>query len=78
MPRGFAHAFVVLEDDTVFAYKVDNYYSPEHDRGLAFDDKVLAINWPVAPEQLKLSLKDTQQPTLDNAELFDYGQSLYD
>jgi len=77
VPRGFAHAFVVLEDDTVFAYKVDNYYSPEHDRGLAFDDKALAINWPVATEQLSLSIKDTQQPTLDNAELFDYGQSLY-
>jgi dTDP-4-dehydrorhamnose 3,5-epimerase-like enzyme len=44
---------------------------------LAFDDKVLAINWPVATEQLSLSIKDTQQPTLDNAELFDYGQSLY-
>ena len=45
VPRGFAHGFVVLEDDTVFAYKVDNYYSPECDRGIAFDDKNLNINW---------------------------------
>jgi dTDP-4-dehydrorhamnose 3,5-epimerase len=77
VPRGFAHGFVVLEDDTVFAYKVDHYYSPEHDRGLAFDDKVLAIDWQVAPEQLQLSVKDTQQLSLDDAELFAYGQSLY-
>ena len=38
VPRGFAHAFVVLEDDTVFEYKVDNYYSPECDRGILFND----------------------------------------
>jgi len=44
VPRGFAHAFVVLEDDTVFAYKVDNYYSPENDRGIKFDDPALKIN----------------------------------
>ena len=44
VPRGFAHGFVVLEDDTIFAYKVDNYYSPVHDRGIAFDDPALNIN----------------------------------
>ena len=43
--RGFAHGFVVLEDDTVFAYKVDNYYSPENDRGFAFNDPAIGINW---------------------------------
>ena len=53
VPRGFAHAFVVLEDDSVFAYKVDNYYSPEHDRGIAFDDPALGINWLVAKDCLK-------------------------
>jgi len=77
VPRGFAHGFVVLEDDTVFAYKVDNYYSPENDRGLAFDDPSLAIDWLVDKEQLQLSAKDTRQPTLDNAELFDNTSSLY-
>ncbi|MFW2602062.1 dTDP-4-dehydrorhamnose 3,5-epimerase, partial [Aliarcobacter butzleri] len=45
VPRGFAHGFVVLEDDTVFAYKVDNYYSPECDRGIAYDDESLNIDW---------------------------------
>ena len=70
VPRGFAHGFVVLEDDTVFAYKVDNYYSPENDRGIAFDDPALAIDWIVDKDQLKLSPKDTTQVLLDKAEVF--------
>jgi dTDP-4-dehydrorhamnose 3,5-epimerase len=77
VPRGFAHGFAVLEDDTVFAYKVDNYYSPENDRGLAYNDASLAIDWIVEKERLQLSSKDTRQPTLDQAELFDYGMNLY-
>ena len=44
VPRGFAHGFIVLEDDTIFAYKVDNYYSPENDRGILFSDDALNIN----------------------------------
>ena len=70
VPRGFAHGFVVLEDDTVFAYKVDNYYSPENDRGIAFDDPALGINWLVNKKYLRLSFKDTQQVMLDKAERF--------
>lgn len=70
VPRGFAHGFLVLEDDTIFAYKVDNYYSPENDRGIAFDDQQIAIDWGVAAEQLKLSEKDTKQPLLKDAEVF--------
>jgi len=77
VPRGFAHAFVVLEDDTVFAYKVDSYYSPECDRGIAFDDPSIAIEWPFAKEELKLSAKDTKQPLLKDAEVFEYGVDLY-
>ena len=77
VPRGFAHGFVVLEDDSVFAYKVDNYYSPENDRGLAYDDPSLAIDWMVDPGRLQLSQKDTRQPALESAELFDYGTDLY-
>jgi dTDP-4-dehydrorhamnose 3,5-epimerase len=77
VPRGFAHGFVVLQDDSIFAYKVDNYYSPENDRGLAFDDASLKIDWIVDKEQLQLSPKDTRQPALDQAELFDYGIDLY-
>jgi len=77
VPRGFAHGFVVLEDDTVFTYKVDNYYSPENDRGMAFDDSELGIDWGVPFEAMKLSPKDTKQPSFANAEYFDYGVDLY-
>ena len=78
VPRGFAHGFVVLEDDTVFAYKVDNYYSPECDRGIAFDDKSLNIDWIIKKEELKLSEKDTKQPKLNETnDLFEFGVDYY-
>jgi dTDP-4-dehydrorhamnose 3,5-epimerase len=78
VPRGFAHGFVVLEDDTIFAYKVDNYYSPECDRGIAFDDAALGINWQVSHEELNLSAKDKVQPKLAQAnDLFEYGVNYY-
>lgn len=63
VPRGFAHGFVVLSDSATFAYKVDNYYSPECDRGLAFDDPQLDIDWLLPKENMQLSAKDTQQPS---------------
>ena len=55
----------------MFSYKVNNYYAPEHDRGIAFDDKDLAIDWKLQHEHLQLSDKDKSNPTLANAkELF--------
>ena len=78
VPRGFAHGFVVLEDDTIFAYKVDNYYSPECDRGIAFNDPVLNIDWMLKTEELKLSAKDTTQPKLNETnDLFEFGVDYY-
>jgi len=77
VPRGFAHGFVVLEDDTIFAYKVDNYYSVENDRGIAFDDEVIGIDWILDREELKLSDKDTKQPLLKDAQLFNFKDNLY-
>ena len=78
IPRGFAHGFVVLEDDTIFAYKVDNYYSPECDRGIAFDDESLNIDWILKKEELKLSEKDTKQPKLNETnDLFEFGVNYY-
>jgi len=78
VPRGFAHGFVVLSDTALFAYKVDNYYSPECDRGLAFDDPALGIDWLLPHEQLQLSAKDQQQPLLAQLEHgFDYAVNYY-
>ncbi len=77
VPRGFAHGFVVMEDETTFAYKVDNYYSPENDSGLAFDDPALDINWLIDKNELKLSDKDTKQPLLKDAKLYDSGTDYY-
>ncbi len=64
IPRGFAHGFVVLSDKATFAYKVDNYYSAAHERGLAFDDASLAIDWSYPKSDLKVSAKDQNQPGL--------------
>jgi len=78
IPRGFAHGFVVLSTEAIFSYKVDNYYSQESDRGIAFDDSNLNIDWKIDTRKLKLSHKDEQQPSLsDNVELFDFGINYY-
>ena len=71
IPRGFAHGFVVLSESAVFAYKVDNYYSPDDDRGIAFDDKEIGIDWVLKSDELQLSDKDKLHPILSEAkELF--------
>jgi len=78
IPRGFAHGFVVLEDDTIFSYKVDNYYSPNCDRGIYFNDKTLNINWQVEFDKLLLSTKDKEQPKLNETnDLFEFGVNHY-
>lgn len=78
IPRGFAHGFVVLSETALFAYKVDNYYSPECDRGIQFNDPQLKIDWKVDQEQLQLSEKDKMQPLLkETSDLFDYQVNPY-
>ena len=78
VPRGFAHGFVVLSETAIFAYKVDNYYSPECDRGLAFDDADLGIDWRLPRASLQLSEKDTQQPSFSElASDFDFNINYY-
>eukprot|EP01156_Anaeramoeba_ignava_P011346 Anaeramoba_ignava/a482884_3.p1 GENE.a482884_3~~a482884_3.p1 ORF type:complete len:192 (+),score=1.04 a482884_3:324-899(+) len=78
VPKGFAHGFVVLSEEAIFAYKVDNYYSPECDRGIAFDDRDLNIDWEIDYFKLQLSVKDTKQPLLkDTDDLFKYGINYY-
>jgi len=77
IPRGFAHGFVVLSETCTFAYKVDNYYSPECDRGIAFNDPALGIDWIVPSEKLQLSPKDTGQPLFENGDHFTFGENFY-
>ena len=68
IPRGFAHGFIVLEDDTLFSYKCDNIYSAAADRGMRFDDPALGIEWPKLDVELRLSEKDRQQPMFSDIE----------
>jgi len=77
IPRGFAHGFVVLSKEAIFAYKVDNYHSPECDRGIAFDDPAIKIDWKLDSDQVKLSAKDAKQPKLIEVEYFNYHINLY-
>lgn len=78
VPRGFAHGFIVLSEKATFAYKVDNYYSPECDSGLAFDDSSLQIDWKIPVKKMQLSAKDTKQPLLKDALHFEDLISLYE
>ena len=64
IPRGFAHGFIVLEDDTLFSYKCDNLYCPTAERGMRFDDPALGIKWPEVVSTVVLSDKDMQHPLL--------------
>jgi len=78
IPRGFAHGFVVLSETAIFAYKVDNYYSPECDRGLLFNDPELAIDWQLPTDSLQLSVKDTKQPAFSElTKDFDFNVNYY-
>jgi len=70
VPQGFAHAFLVMSDEAIFQYKVDNYYSPEHDRGIIYNDPDINIDWPIAEEELIVSEKDKNLPLLKDAEIF--------
>lgn len=69
VPEGFAHGFVVLSDTAEFLYKTTDYYAPEHERCIAWNDPSLAIAWPIAGEPA-LSAKDAQGAALASAEVF--------
>lgn len=66
IPRGFAHGFLVLEDDTVFSYKCDNYYNKDSERGIIYNDKHLNIDWHNPTDELILSDKDSKLPTFES------------
>ncbi len=64
VPVGFAHAFLTLEPDCAVAYKVTDYYAPDCDGGIRFDDPEIGIDWPIPADRLMLSDKDTRLPRL--------------
>ncbi len=69
LPPGFAHGFLVLSDTADFLYKATSYYAPQADRGIAWDDPAIAVQWPQLGVELSLSDKDRRQPLLADAEL---------
>lgn len=78
IPRGFAHGFVVLSETCTFMYKVDNYYAPAYDRGIAYNDEMLAIDWKISFDTLQLSEKDTKQPKFGViTDFYKYGVNYY-
>jgi dTDP-4-dehydrorhamnose 3,5-epimerase len=64
IPVGFGHAFCTLESNSVISYRVTSYYSPECDKGVAWDDPAISIDWPVIADPDTLSAKDRKQPSL--------------
>ena len=70
IPRGFAHGFLVLSDEAVFTYKVDNPYAPQSEASIRFDDPDIAINWPIDAKDILTSAKDLNALSLKEAELF--------
>ena len=78
IPRGFAHGFSVLSESVVFQYKCDNFYAPDSEGALAWNDPDLGIDWRIPPEKAILSDKDRRHPRLKDADwLFDYNENLY-
>jgi dTDP-4-dehydrorhamnose 3,5-epimerase len=78
IPRGFAHGFVVLSDEVVFQYKCDEFYHPESEGGIAWNDPDLAIDWQLPHQDLLLSERDQKHPRLCEIDSpFDYNVDMY-
>ena len=70
IPRGFAHGFLVLSEEAIFTYKVDNSYAPQQEAGIRWDDPELGIEWPIDRSLVVTSEKDLKAPQLKDAEVF--------
>ena len=78
IPRGFAHGFAVLSEEVIFQYKCDNFYAPQSEGAIAWDDPDLEIDWRIPVDKVVLSEKDMANPRLKDADwLFDYNDNLY-
>lgn len=71
IPRGFAHGFLVLSDEAIFTYKIDNVYAPQAEASVRYNDETIGINWPVSEEQVLLSPKDKTAPSFQDAVYFE-------
>lgn len=71
IPRGFAHGFLVLSDEAIFTYKVDNAYAPQHEASIRFNDPDLNINWPIDPKDVLASEKDYNGKAFAEADIFE-------
>lgn len=71
IPRGFAHGFLVLSDEAIFTYKVDNVYAPQAEAGIRWNDPQLSIDWPIDQKDVQTSEKDLKQPLFADAEYFE-------
>ena len=69
IPKGFAHGYAVLSEMAIFAYKCDEFYNPSLERGIIYNDPILAIDWKIPAEKMIISEKDNKHPFLDKAEL---------
>ena len=67
IPRGFAHGFLVLEDNTIFQYKCDDFYAPEAEGSYRWNDPAFAIDWGISPDEVILSEKDARAPFYEEA-----------
>ncbi|MCR4774494.1 MAG: dTDP-4-dehydrorhamnose 3,5-epimerase [Prevotella sp.] len=71
IPRGFAHGFLVLSDEAIFTYKVDNAYAPKHEASIRWNDEDINIEWPIDAKDVLTSEKDLKACSLKEAEVFE-------
>ena len=77
IPRGFAHGFVTISKEAIISYKVDNYYDPESERGINYNDKHLNIDWKLPNDSIILSKRDKYNCNFKDSDFFDYNNNLY-
>ncbi|MGP1480091.1 MAG: dTDP-4-dehydrorhamnose 3,5-epimerase [Hoylesella enoeca] len=71
IPQGFAHGFLVLSDEAVFTYKVDNVYAPQAEASIRWNDEEIGIDWPIDTKDVVMSEKDSKAKSLREAEIFE-------
>lgn len=70
IPRGFAHGFLVLSDEAIVSYKVDNGYAPQYERCIQYNDPTIGVSWSITPDKIVQSQKDSEAEPFSNATLF--------